>query len=40
VNFFCYLMCAKWYNTGADGSGGAAASGQVAAVGDDAKGII
>jgi dipeptide/tripeptide permease len=31
VNFFCYLMCAKWYNTGADGSGGAL--GRVAAKG-------
>jgi dipeptide/tripeptide permease len=34
VNFFCYLLCAKWYNASADGSGAAAASGQVAADGD------
>ncbi|KAK3144704.1 hypothetical protein QOZ80_4AG0316610 [Eleusine coracana subsp. coracana] len=34
VNFFCYLLCAKWYNAGADGSDAAAASGQVAAEGD------
>ncbi|TVT98226.1 hypothetical protein EJB05_56444, partial [Eragrostis curvula] len=33
LNFFCYLLCAKWYNAGADGSD-AAASGQVAAEGD------
>ncbi|KAJ1271123.1 hypothetical protein BS78_06G104700 [Paspalum vaginatum] len=34
LNFFCFLMCARWYNAGADGSG-AAASGQVAAGSDD-----
>ncbi|XP_062225717.1 protein NRT1/ PTR FAMILY 4.3-like [Phragmites australis] len=32
LNFFCYLLCARWYNSGADGSD-AAASGQVAAEG-------
>ncbi|KAL6845804.1 hypothetical protein ACP4OV_024379 [Aristida adscensionis] len=33
LNFFCYLLCARWYDAGADGPD-AAASGQVAAEGD------
>uniref|UniRef100_A0A0E0KQZ2 Major facilitator superfamily (MFS) profile domain-containing protein n=1 Tax=Oryza punctata TaxID=4537 RepID=A0A0E0KQZ2_ORYPU len=33
INFFCYLLCARWYNSGADGCD-AAASAQVAAEGD------
>ncbi|KAF7001903.1 hypothetical protein CFC21_017461 [Triticum aestivum] len=32
LNFFCYLVCARWYNSGADGSD--AASAQIAAEGD------
>ncbi|KAF0893190.1 hypothetical protein E2562_023212 [Oryza meyeriana var. granulata] len=32
LNFFCYLLCARWYNSGADGAD--AASAQVAAEGD------
>ncbi|XP_062186134.1 protein NRT1/ PTR FAMILY 4.3-like [Phragmites australis] len=38
VNFFCYLLCSRWYNAGAHGSD-AAASGQVAAE-DDIKETI
>ncbi|KAL6662075.1 hypothetical protein ACP70R_001459 [Stipagrostis hirtigluma subsp. patula] len=33
INFFCYLLCARWYNSGAQGSD-AAASGGAAADGD------
>ncbi|KAG8064591.1 hypothetical protein GUJ93_ZPchr0004g38116 [Zizania palustris] len=32
INFFCYLLCARWYNSGADCSDSASA--QVAAEGD------
>ncbi|KAM0916643.1 hypothetical protein ACQ4PT_010006 [Festuca glaucescens] len=32
INFFCYLLCAKWYNSGVDGSD--AASAQIAAEGN------
>lgn len=32
LNFFCYLVCARWYNSGADGLD--AASAQIAAEGD------
>ncbi|RCV33755.1 hypothetical protein SETIT_7G107900v2 [Setaria italica] len=39
LNFFCFLLCARWYNAGVDGSD-AAASGQVAAEGADGKEII
>jgi dipeptide/tripeptide permease len=39
LNFFCFLLCARWYNAGMDGSD-AAASGQVAAEGADGKEII
>uniref|UniRef100_J3LY57 Uncharacterized protein n=1 Tax=Oryza brachyantha TaxID=4533 RepID=J3LY57_ORYBR len=38
LNFFCYLLCARWYNSGADGSD--AASAQVAAAEGDVKEII
>ncbi|KAL6840485.1 hypothetical protein ACP4OV_030295 [Aristida adscensionis] len=38
LNFFCYLLCARWYNSGDDGSD-AAASGEVAE-GGDSKDII
>jgi len=40
LNFFCFLLCARWYNAGVDGSDAAAASGQVAAEGVDGKEII
>ncbi|CAL5031919.1 unnamed protein product [Urochloa decumbens] len=42
LNFFCFLLCARWYNAGAvDGADAAAASGQVAAeAGVDGKEII
>uniref|UniRef100_A0A804NM67 Protein NRT1/ PTR FAMILY 4.3 n=1 Tax=Zea mays TaxID=4577 RepID=A0A804NM67_MAIZE len=43
LNFFCYLLCARWYNSGAAGSGpdGAAPGGEVASEEeDDGKGLI
>jgi len=40
LNFFCYLLCARWYNAGADGSGAPASAGQVASEVDDGKEII
>ncbi|ONM17217.1 Protein NRT1/ PTR FAMILY 4.3 [Zea mays] len=39
LNFCCYLLCARWYNAGAQGSD-AAASGLVASEVDDRKEII
>ena len=40
LNFFFYLLCARWYNAGADGSEAAASAGQVASEVDDGKEII
>jgi peptide/histidine transporter 3/4 len=43
LNFFCYLLCARWYNSGAGGSESdeAAAPGEVASEEeDDGKGLI
>ncbi|OEL28055.1 Protein NRT1/ PTR FAMILY 4.3, partial [Dichanthelium oligosanthes] len=41
LNFFCYLLCARWYNSGAGASNDEAASGEVASEDDDdGKGLI
>nr|CAB3484590.1 unnamed protein product [Digitaria exilis] len=43
LNFLCFLLCARWYNAGVEGSdaiAAAAASGQVVAEGVDDKEII
>ncbi|CAN6241664.1 unnamed protein product [Urochloa humidicola] len=42
LNFFCFLLCARWYNAGVDGADDAAAAsgGQVAAESADGKEII
>ncbi|CAL5016838.1 unnamed protein product [Urochloa decumbens] len=41
LNFFCFLLCARWYNAGVDGAADAAGSGQVTAEGGaDGKEII
>ncbi|OEL20982.1 Protein NRT1/ PTR FAMILY 4.3 [Dichanthelium oligosanthes] len=40
LNFFCFLLCARWYNAGVDDCSDAAASGQVAAEDVDGKEII
>ncbi|CAO2206178.1 unnamed protein product [Urochloa humidicola] len=41
LNFFCYLLCARWYNSGHGGSDDGAASGEVASEDDDdGKGLI
>ncbi|KAF8662649.1 hypothetical protein HU200_056251 [Digitaria exilis] len=40
LNFFCYLLCARWYNSGA-GGGDEASSGEVVSEDDDdGKGLI
>ncbi|CAL5011153.1 unnamed protein product [Urochloa decumbens] len=41
LNFFCYLLCARWYNSGPGGSDDEAASGEaVSEDDDDGKGLI
>ncbi|PUZ50626.1 hypothetical protein GQ55_6G072800 [Panicum hallii var. hallii] len=41
LNFFCYLLCARWYNSGGAGGSGEAASGEAASEDDDdGKGLI
>ncbi|KAJ1267814.1 hypothetical protein BS78_07G087000 [Paspalum vaginatum] len=41
LNFLCYLLCARWYNSGAGGDSDEAASGEVASEEeDDGKGLI
>ncbi|TKW08280.2 hypothetical protein SEVIR_6G019400v4 [Setaria viridis] len=41
LNFFCYLLCARWYNSGAGGDPDEASSGEVVSEDDDdGKGLI
>ncbi|KAG2577564.1 protein NRT1/ PTR FAMILY 4.3-like [Panicum virgatum] len=41
LNFFCYLLCARWYNSGGAGGSDEAASGEAASEDeDDGKGLI
>ncbi|CAO2176067.1 unnamed protein product [Urochloa humidicola] len=41
LNFFCYLLCARWYNSGPGGSDDEVASGEVVSEDDDdGKGLI